>query len=75
MEDIVITRPIIGIYYMQVCAVKTATDEQILAYCNEKNPAGTTNGWTTVIKNDTDANLNPVTCEEHQDRVHYLISC
>jgi hypothetical protein len=75
MEKIIITRPILGLCHMQVCAITTATDTEILQYCNKHNPSGTTNGWTTVIRDDPDKNLNPVQCKEYEKRMHYLISC
>ena len=80
MERVIITRPVQGLFFMQVCAVKNATDEEILKKCNRDNPAGTINGWSRVIR-ETNKELGitkkslPVKCKEHLDRIHYLITC
>lgn len=82
MERVVITRPIFGICHMQVCAAADATNEEILAVCNQKNPSGTENGWSRVIReNETSmflpsgANLGPVDCSEVSGRKHFLVVC
>ena len=41
MKKIIITNPMIGICYMQICADKKATDKEILAIANAENPSGT----------------------------------
>lgn len=71
---IITTRPIVGITHMQVCVDPDATDADILAHCNRDNPAGTEYGWTTVIRDTTDARA-PVACEETPGRVHILVEC
>jgi len=82
MERIEITRSISGIFFMQVCAENDATDEEILAVCNRKNPSGTKNGWVTVIRKiedcpseDNPESQLPVACEESPGRTHFLIVC
>jgi hypothetical protein len=79
MNKIEITRPIIGICYMQVCAEKDATDEEILAVCNRENPSGTTYGWSRVIRQDTmrndEGNKLPIQCKDNPNRIHFLVCC
>ena len=78
MNKIEITKPILGIYAMQVCAIKGLTDEEILEVCNTENPAGTTAGWTKVYREEDDThgkNLLPVQCKEYEDREHLIIMC
>lgn len=78
---VIVTRPMVGVCAMQVCAVKDATDEEILAVCNDENPAGTTNGWGEVIRSVEEdslfktANSQPVQCVDHDDRMHFLVLC
>lgn len=79
MDRVVVTAPILGLCHMQVCAVKDATDEEILTVCNKNNPSGTTNGWAVVIRSLSQAddceNLLPIQCEDFPDRQHLLIYC
>ena len=72
MERVVVTRPVMGLLYMQVCAVEGATDEEILGVANSKNPAGTTNGWARVVR---DGEMKPVPCEDHPGRQHLILVC
>lgn len=78
VERVVITRSIIGIFRMQVCAEKDVTDEEILDVCNSENPAGTSNGWCRVIRaaqDETEENAVPVACVEDSNRLHFLVEC
>ncbi len=50
MDRVIVTRPIMGLCAMQVCAVADATDEEILLICNRQNPSGTTAGWSRVVR-------------------------
>ena len=76
MERVEVTRCIVGISYMQVCAVADATDEEILAVCNRENPSGTTNGWMRICRDDHPAeNLRPVPCASYPERRHFLVAC
>lgn len=79
---VIVTRRMVNIFTMQVCAVKSATDEEILAVCNDENPAGTSNGWAKVIRESEGAdsisagpNKVPVPCTDHEDRLHFLVLC
>jgi hypothetical protein len=81
LDRVVITKAMVGICFMQVCALAEATDEEILALCNRENPAGTTNGWASVVRAleeeptlITDAHL-PVVCGEYPERRHFLVAC
>jgi hypothetical protein len=86
MERVVVTRNMAGgglmlICHMQVCAVKDATDEEILEVCNRENPSGTTNGWVRVIRSigEDDEMLSdgylPVECDDDADRLHFMVGC
>ncbi len=85
MKRVVVTRPMIGIYAMQVCAVKDATSEEILEVCNQENPAGTTDGWGIVVRDisqvilkdeDYDGkNQLPVPCKDDPERMHFIVYC
>ena len=72
MNRVVITKPMVGVAHMQVCAVKDATDEEILAKCAE-NIAGTQQGWTTVLRQDGQA--GPIPCVAHPGRLHFHVMC
>lgn len=79
-EKVTITRHIMGICHMQVCAWEEATDEEILSVCNSQNPSGTTYGWGQVIREKEhlgflrESSL-PVPCKDDPGRVHLLVSC
>ena len=74
MNRVVITKPIVGVAHMQVCAVKDATDEEILAKCAE-NVAGTQHGWTTVLRQE-DKSWGPTPCfADISGRVHFYVMC
>jgi hypothetical protein len=81
-ERVMVSRPMVGLFAMQVCAVDDATDEEILSVCNSQNPAGTSNGWMMVVRKEgdvtPDANGNtglPVPCTEIKGRRHFLVVC
>ena len=77
MNRVVVTREFSGLVHMQVCAVKDATDEEILEVCNRESPAGTTNGWAAVCHADHElfGKTAPVVCQEDPDRIHYMVAC
>lgn len=74
---VIVTRPIVGVCHMQVCAVKDATDEEILMVCNHENPAGTEHGWSSVCHTDDDfwGKTRPTPCVDDPTRTHLLVSC
>lgn len=71
-KRIVVTNPFVGICGMQVCAPKDATDAEILAVCNHENPSGTSNGWSSVIREGQGA---PVPCSDDPEKMHFLAEC
>jgi len=78
MNRVVVTKPIIGAYAMQVCAKSEATDEEILLVCNKENPSGTTNGWGTVFRKVNKLHgkrFLPVQCKDYSDRKHFMVFC
>ena len=85
MNRIEITRSIVGACHMQVCAEADVTDEEILRECNYRNPSGTKNGWSRVIRDDPEPGsfwapaegktLTPVPCANHPGRMHLLVAC
>lgn len=71
-----------------VCAVADATDEEILAACNENDkrvleaagvellvdPVGP--AWRTVVHDDPEhPDRNPLTCSQHAERKHFIVEC
>jgi len=74
MDRVVVTRYVLGFAFMQVCAVKDVTDEEILEVANAKNPSGTEMGWVRVHR-ESEEHRAPVTCDEHVERTHFLVSC
>ncbi len=80
MPRVEVSRCFVGLINMQVCAVADATDDEILEVCNRENPCGTTNGWAKVVREPDGefgepAEAAPVPCEDHEGRVHFLVSC
>lgn len=69
---VVVSRLMIGLTHMQVCAVPDATDEEILEVCNTQTPSGTTNGWVRVIR---EGEGKPGVCEKYPERMHFIIEC
>lgn len=80
-ERVLVTRAIVSICYMQVCAAKDATDEEILAVCNRENPSGTQAGWSDVIRGEREPSCVlpekylPVQCADDSERLHLLVGC
>lgn len=81
MNRVEVSRCMVGLCGMQVCAVKDATDEEILEVCNNENPSGTQHGWSSVVREVKDDSMFytekalPVQCEEYPDRTHFLALC
>jgi hypothetical protein len=78
LERVVVSDPVVGLCYMQVCAVHDATDAEILAVCNRENPSGTSCGWSAVCRSTAPEDWRrrgPVACAEHPDRQHFLVAC
>lgn len=79
LPRVVVTRPMVGIAHMQVCAVSDVTDAEILAACNDQNPSGTSLGWSSVVRSHEEdptwGKLGPVQCEGDPTRSHFMVSC
>jgi hypothetical protein len=76
MDRVVITREYFGLFFMQVCAVKDVTDEEILEVCNRCNPCGTSMGWCGVIRKRPEyKDQEPVQCSKYPDRLHFMVNC
>lgn len=77
MNRVVVSRAMVGIYGMQVCACKDASDDEILNVCNTENPAGTSNGWTCVIRDAEREGPKcvPAQCADDPERMHFLVTC
>ena len=76
MNRVIITKPMIGIYAMQVCAKEEVTDEEILLVCNKENPSGTNSEWSRVfrkIDKDHGRSCLPARCNHYSDRMHFLV--
>jgi len=76
---VTVSKPMLGLCFMQICAVDDATDEELLACARMCNPCGTQNGWSKVHRTLEDcdgAAMNmPGPCAEYEGRTHFLISC
>jgi hypothetical protein len=72
MDPIIVTKPVVGIAHMQLCAKKEVPDEELLAYANRVNPSGTELGWCTVLHSNDG---KPITCSDDPERTHYLLVC
>ena len=76
MERVIVIKNMIGVCYMQVCAVLDATDEEILKVANLENPAGIKKGWVEVAReNYEQENIRPVKCNDDPDRMHFILIC
>lgn len=77
-KRVIVTKFFHGLCGMQVCAVKDATDGEILEVCNKENPSGTTNGWGIVLRYTDDKDKEkclPVKCEDDENRLHVIVYC
>lgn len=66
-----------GIFDMQICAPEGWEDEQIEAWANKENPAGTEHGWR--MKHNGEDSLSGcherVTCAGRPGFVHVMFQC
>lgn len=74
IADVIVTRAVLGICHMQVCAHKTVPHDAVEREANRENPAGTEHGWRLLL-DDAAENQRPVVCETHPDRLHYMLVC
>lgn len=76
MNRITVTRSMVNLYTMQVCAEADATDEEILRVCNNENDPGTEHGWCAVIREThEEPKARPITCDDDPARTHFLVTC
>jgi hypothetical protein len=76
LDRVIVSRMMVGICHMQVCAVKSATNKEILEVCNRDNPTGISSRWGKVLRKGTrDLKTAPVPCEKYPSRTHFLVSC
>jgi hypothetical protein len=81
MNKVIVTRLMVGICHMQVCAHKDATDDEIVAVANRENPpgtsAGTSAGTWSVVREESEfwGDLRPVQCQDDPERMHYMLGC
>ena len=77
MNKIVVTKHMIGICHMQVCAEKDSTDKEVLEVANRENPSGTSGGWAEVYREGSscDDNCKPVVCADDPERIHLMLVC
>ena len=78
MEKVIQTVAFVNIYTCQVCAEKDLTDEEVVQLLEESNPTGTSNGWSSIVREVTDVfdeSCMPKPCADYPDRMHYLVTC
>jgi hypothetical protein len=76
MNRIEIVRPLAGLCGMIVCVEPGVTNEEILEFCNRENPSGVENGWSNVVRDDSEGvQLAPLQCQEHPTRTHLMVIC
>jgi hypothetical protein len=78
IEDVVVTKPFIGLLYMQVCAYGEVPPDRVEERANALNPSGISNGWHIILADDPDDDgppKTPVPCADYPARLHYLLSC
>jgi hypothetical protein len=76
MRRIEIATPFHGILYMIVCCEKDCTEKEILTFCNDENPCGTTRGWCYVLgPNWEKENQRPIQCLDDKRRIHVMVGC
>jgi hypothetical protein len=71
-KRVIVTNPFVGICHIQVCAVKDATDKEILETCNRENMSGISHGWCSVIRTGKG---KPLKCASDPSRLHILVGC
>ncbi len=76
MDRVVVTKPMIGICFMQVCAEADTTDMEMLEVANIENPSGTSAGWSVVAREDyEEEKFRPVQCDDDCNRTHFILIC
>lgn len=64
-----------GILTMQVCVPSTFTDDEVLAFAENKNPCGTSAGWQIRRQGDDALRGAPErrTCNDDPTHVHIML--
>ena len=74
-NEAVVTR--IGLLGIQVCVPSHWSDDDVVSFANNRNPAGTTAGW--VIRRQGDTALagddERVPCSDLPGFVHIMLDC
>ena len=66
----------VGLVHCSVCVPKDATREEIENYVNAQHPTGIELRWQ--ISSDakfSGGQPNPCPCNDHEERLHYLMVC
>jgi hypothetical protein len=71
MDDVIVTRPMLGLCHMEACVKKGLDDETILREVNKLNPCATTQRWCRIERDEE--SLRPVQCEQEADREHLIV--
>ena len=66
-----------GLLTMQVCVVKTMSDEEVETFANSENTTGIDSGWK--IRKQGDPLLNGdderVQCSKYEENCHIMLDC
>ncbi|GAA4465464.1 hypothetical protein [Novipirellula rosea] len=73
LQRVRITKAILGIVHMQVCAVDDATDEEILEFCNRNNSSDDHSVWKKVIREGSEGPFSPTKCKDYEGRTHFVV--
>jgi len=68
----------VHVLFSIVCAVKDATDDEILQTLNSQYPSETSNGWCVVVRPGKEAyneNQMPIPCQDDSERQHIMVAC
>ena len=62
---------------MQVCVPENWTDDQVIKFANQENPAGTDNGWSIRRAENRFMNGDPERnhCSKRDGFVHIMLEC
>lgn len=64
-----------GLYLCSVCAPAGMSREVVEAVVNSQNPSGISSPWRIADRQFRTGQPNPTPCDQHGDRMHYLLSC
>ena len=75
MDEQIIDIYNIGIGFISVCVPREMTREKIELKVNLINPTGIESKWKISIEKFSNGDNNPCICNNHIERLHYLLSC